>query len=252
LGFPGVPPRRHLPTSPLPTSPSRPVRPRRARRVVPAEDEERWSWWTAPDLNDDGIIVPNGVNLKRFEVQKKESDEEVVIGFIGSILPYHGVDELIMSFAELSKSNPNCRLLIVGDGYSLEDLKELCEGFRISAKVTFTGKVDRSKLGGYLKQMDICVLANTKWYCSPIKLFEYAASGKSIVAPKTAPVQEIFDHKENAYLFEQNKLNEALEELIKNGDLRTKLALNSRKLVESKFQWKTLAQRVIDQMEKQK
>lgn len=194
------------------------------------------------------VIVTNGVDLDKFPILSEKvstSNSEITIGFVGSILPYHGVDNLIDAFANLYNQykDLNLNLLIVGDGMSLNDLKNRAVKLNIENKVTFTGKVDRKDLKNYLSKMDVCVLAKTKWYCSPIKLFEYASSSKAILAPNTEPVSEVFTHGKDAFLVEKQNIEAGLKELIANADLRKSLASESRQLMESSYQWRTLAEK---------
>jgi glycosyltransferase involved in cell wall biosynthesis len=141
------------------------------------------------------VVVPNAI--EKHEIQINESrvatinkqfnlSEVTVLGFVGSIFPYHGVDRLIRGVAKLNYTDIS--ILIVGDGYLIPALKKLANELGISSRVHFTGSVPKEDIYNYISAMDILTLPNTEWYCSPVKLFEYGAFGKTILAVTEAIV----------------------------------------------------------------
>ena len=202
-----------------------------------------------PAIPSSGIVVtPNCVDPAKVKVdhgirkkvlEKYDLKDNKVIGFVGSIFPYHGVDILIEAFNEVYKQNRNTKLLIVGDGLILEDLKSLAHKLEASANIIFTGNVPYSQVFSYIDVMDITVLAATEWYCSPIKLFEYGALGKAIVAPDTQSVKDVMEHDKDGILVKPGKefLAGALLDLINNKTKMESVGISFRNKIENKYTW---------------
>lgn len=174
--------------------------------------------------------------------------EDLVIGFVGSIFPYHGVDRLLDAFAELCLERPalKLKLLMVGDGEILPNLKIRSEELGISGKVIFTGNVPYSEVHAYISCMDICVLANSKWYCSPIKIFEYGALGKAVVSINTVAVRDVMRDGDTGILIDNTlELKSALLRLAENSELRKKLASNWKMRVLKHHTWSAMAREIL-------
>ena len=89
----------------------------------------------------------------------------------------------------------NTVFLIVGQGYMLDSLKKLAVGLDIKEHVIFTGSVDHDEIPNYIAASDICVACfedNDITVCkSPLKVVEYLASGKPIVASLVGEVRNM-------------------------------------------------------------
>ena len=199
------------------------------------------------------VVVPNAI--EKHEIQINESrvatinkqfnlSEVTVLGFVGSIFPYHGVDRLIRGVAKLNYTDIS--ILIVGDGYLIPALKKLANELGISSRVHFTGSVPKEDIYNYISAMDILTLPNTEWYCSPVKLFEYGAFGKTILAVKEAGVSDVMSNEEGL-LFENNDnaFQEALLTSITEVDALEIKAKKFQEKVFAKHNWRANAQKVI-------
>lgn len=171
-----------------------------------------------------------------------------VIGFVGSIFPYHGVDLLIKGFAEVHKQNPQTCLLIVGDGAILQDLKAMASNIGVSDKVIFTGKVPHDQVFDYMAAMDICVMARSNWYGSPVKIFEYGLMKKPVIAPDTAPVRDVMEHYKTGLVIKDNKeeLVTAIHLFLNDRVLAENCADNFHREVMQKYTWQKAAQTIIN------
>jgi glycosyltransferase involved in cell wall biosynthesis len=201
-------------------------------------------------------VIPNAV--ERIETQINESrvaainkqfnlSESTVFGFVGSIFPYHGVERLIRGVSKLSYTD--VVILIVGDGYLIAELKELAQDLGISSRVHFTGPVPKEDVYNYISVMDILTLPNTEWYCSPVKLFEYGAIGKTILAVNKAGVSDVMSN-DDGVLFENNDsaFQDALLTAITDVDALKIKAQNFQQKVLVKHTWRANAQKVLQQI----
>ena len=201
-------------------------------------------------------VIPNAV--ERIETQINESrvaainkqfnlSESTVFGFVGSMFPYHGVERLIRGVSKLSYTD--VVILIVGDGYLITELKKLAHDLGISSRVHFTGPVPKEDVYNYISVMDILTLPNTEWYCSPVKLFEYGAIGKTILAVNKAGVSDVMSN-DDGVLFENNDsaFQDALLTAITDVDALKIKAQNFQQKVLVKHTWRANAQKVLQQI----
>lgn len=190
------------------------------------------------------------LNLDKLEAVKQSlgiSSNDCVVGFVGSMFPYHGVDLLIDAFSKVQAKFPFCKLLIVGDGVILNDLKSQASNLGITEKVLFTGKIPHQNVFEYIAVMNICIMAKSNWYGSPVKLFEYGLMKKPIVAPKTKPVTDVMVDGLDALIIEDkvDNLKNAIEYLIENRENADKIAHSFHQKVLTNYTWEMAAKNII-------
>jgi hypothetical protein len=133
--------------------------------------------------------------------------------------------------------------------YTIPELKKLANELGISSRVHFTSSVPKEDIYNYISAMDILTLPNTEWYCSPVKLFEYGAFGKTILAVNEAGVSDVMSNEEGL-LFENNDsaFQDALLTAITEVDeLKIKAKTFQQKVFEN-HTWRANAQKVIQQI----
>jgi glycosyltransferase involved in cell wall biosynthesis len=129
-----------------------------------------------------------------------------VVGYSGHLYPWKGVDLLLDALAEL----PGVAAVIVGGHPGETDLSRLRDQagrLGLAGRVTFTGMVRPYEVAARLEGADVLVLPNpatavSERYASPLKLFEYLAMGRPVVASDLPAFREVLRHGENALLFE--------------------------------------------------
>jgi glycosyltransferase involved in cell wall biosynthesis len=153
-------------------------------------------------------VVPDGA---RPAVERDEGPEPpaastkvFTIGYAGHLYPWKGVDLVIEAVAAL----PDSRALIVGGHEHEPDLarvKAFAEQLNCASRVTFTGLLPPSQVAARLGECDVLTLPNpasalSNAFTSPLKLFEYMASGRPIVASDLPAIREVLRDGENAVL----------------------------------------------------
>lgn len=202
------------------------------------------------------FVVPNAIDKSEIQITDSRVEEirkrfdftnKKVVGFVGSIFPYHGVDRLIHAVSKLN--NSDVTLLIVGDGYLIPELKEQARALGLNSRVHFTGSVPKEDVYNHIAAMDILTLPNTEWYCSPVKLFEYGACGKPILAVNEAGVSDVMT-TEDGLFFENSDsaFQEALFAAITDVDALKIKAQNFQQKVLVKHTWRANAQKVLHQI----
>jgi alpha-maltose-1-phosphate synthase len=149
-------------------------------------------------------VVLNGVNIELFtkiydnnSIQKRFDLCDVpTVTFVGTFEPWHGVDLLLASFAEVLRNYSGAQLVLIGDGSGREKAVEQASSLRLENKVKFLGRLPQEQVAAVLSVSKIVVAPYPFEYSdivgTPLKLLEYLASGKGIVA-STAPIHEIIE-----------------------------------------------------------
>ncbi|TMQ71552.1 MAG: glycosyltransferase family 4 protein [Candidatus Eisenbacteria bacterium] len=205
-------------------------------------------------------VMPNGVDPDRFEdparlerlpiEARRRLKGAAVIGFLGSLKPWHGVEALIEAFASIHRRRPATHLLIVGDGPLRETLECQVDRLGVSGAVTFSGAIAYDDVPAWLAPMDVTAAPyrdQEGFYFSPIKVFEYLAAGRAVVAGAAGQNAELLRHEETALLVPPGdavRLESAIERLIEDPALRERLARNGREWVRRERTWAGNAARV--------
>lgn len=144
--------------------------------------------------------APVGADLQRFSPeqdgsalrQKYSLQGKTVVLYLGQLHGCQYAGLFIRAAALVSARCPHACFMIVGRGYLLESLKEQAAGLGIAGSVVFTGAVDHASVPEHIAASDICVASfedNDVTACkSPLKIVEYMASGKPIVASRVGEV----------------------------------------------------------------
>lgn len=200
-------------------------------------------------------VIANGVNIERFTSPRdaglKHDKDEITIGFVGTLKPWHGVDLLIHAFAEVHRQRPKTRLMIVGDGPMRESLEHLTQELEIAKAVDWIGSVDAATVPSFVAQFDIAVAPYPKleeFYFSPLKLFEYMASGVPVVASRIGQICEFVDEDVDGLLVDAGdvaQLADALCVLVENPEQRKLLGEKGRAKAVQHFDWSNVLRRIL-------
>ncbi len=179
------------------------------------------------------VVIPNGINQSHFSAapspdvarQRLGWVDGLVLGFTGFVRDWHGVDRVVRWLSTPS-APANARLLVVGDGPARNDIERLAKDLQVSDRVRFTGFVPREQVPAYVAAFDIALQPAVVPYASPLKLFEYLALEKAIVAPMGPNIEEVLCHEQNALLFDgsqQGSLESAMTRLCADPGLRQRI-----------------------------
>jgi len=148
--------------------------------------------------------LPLGIEPKIFESKlSKESairkkyclkGSDFLYIYVGTIAKIRELKTVVKAFKKIVEVNPNAKLLLVGDGDDLQNLKEGVRNWRIDDNVIFTGRAPYWDVPSYIGIADVglSLIYPRKCYyvSSPCKLFEYMALKKPIIANKEIPEHE--------------------------------------------------------------
>lgn len=202
------------------------------------------------------VVLPNAVAEESLSApadgarvrQKLGLESALVVGFVGWFVPWHRLDVLLAQIAGLSAAHADLRLLLVGDGDLKEALRDQAARLGIADRVVFAGAVAHGEMPDFIAAMDVCVVPHSNEYRSPIKLFEYMACGRAVLAPRLEPVELIIRHGENGVLFQPGDaedMGRQLTYLIENPPLRARLGAHARIDVRERYTWTKNAEAVL-------
>lgn len=206
------------------------------------------------------IVQPNAVDTDRFHpgidasgLRKRLGlEQRCVIGYSGSFGLWQGLDVLLSAMLLVTARAECAHFLLIGDGPACAAVKGAVEKHGLWDRVTFTGLVEHNAVQEYLAVCDICVAPYKKptsgqFIHSPIKLFEYMAMGKAIVASNLGQVGELLVNGETAVLVEPDDA-EALAQgvlyLINNPGVRNAMGKSLRDAVQQ-YTWRGSVEKII-------
>jgi glycosyltransferase involved in cell wall biosynthesis len=199
------------------------------------------------------VVIPNGINYERFvadsdrlartaadHLKKLKIEGKLILGFTGFVREWHRLDRVLDVIAK----NPqqNWHLLLVGDGPARASLEEKARELNIVSSLTITGVVARDDMPGWVATFDVALQPDVVEYASPLKLFEYLALSKAILAPNRENIHEILTADQNALLFDVDNAEHfasQLSRLCASDELRRQLGQSAFLTIEDqKLYWR--------------
>ena len=207
-------------------------------------------------------VLPNAVDSSKFKVMNKDNDLEkelgfqnsVVIGYIGSFVDYEGLDLLLEACALLKENHGDAfKLLLVGDGDVMQQLRRTVQFLQLEGHVVFTGRVSHDEVQRYYSLIDIAPIPRKGLrvceLVSPLKPFEAMAAGKVLITSSVQALAEIVDDGKTGLIFEKDNAKDLaakLELVLTDANLRSKIGGNANKWVLENHSWDVISKRVTD------
>jgi len=201
------------------------------------------------------FVIPNAIDPARFHAddcrdfrEKMVLHGRTVIGVVGAFVSWHGIDFLIESLQDLFATRKDLTVLLVGDGPVRAQTVALVKRLGLQTRAVVTGFVPASDVPKYISCMDICVMPDSNEHGSPMKIFEYMAMGKPVVAPKYGPIEEIIRDGNTGILFaprDKTGLRTSIEKLLNDAELRENLGARGKEYVFGNHTWTVNAQRIV-------
>lgn len=196
-------------------------------------------------------IVPLGADFARFQPMPPDPVLMSQLGIVATdcILCYCGsldhnrrMDKLIDAFAFAAQHEDSAKLLVIGEGSALKELKEQVRVLGLGNRVLFTGLVPYGKIPAYLSLATIGLAFISMDACfehqPPTKTVEYLAQGLPVIATRTAGNQVFVQPDVNGVLTLDNPeiFGQAMLDLARDGERRQRLSANARRSVRA-FEW---------------
>lgn len=209
------------------------------------------------------LVAADGVNLEPYRLvrDKKECrqklrlpmDKKLVV-YTGHLYKWKGAEILAQAAAELG---PDTNVVFVGG--TVADIDHFNSLFSKDDKLIVTGHRPHSEIAWYQMAADVLVVPNTQKaeisarYTSPMKLFEYMASNRPIVASDLPSLREVLDERNSLLVAPDDAkgLARGISRLLADEALGRSLAVQARNHVE-RFTWQARSARIIDFMSARK
>ncbi|HME24125.1 MAG TPA: glycosyltransferase family 4 protein [Acetobacteraceae bacterium] len=195
-------------------------------------------------------VVPNGIDPAEFApaTRCEGHNGRVVLGFVGFVRDWHGLDGVIAAMAAAHDAAP-IDLVVVGDGPARAALERQAATLGLADRVRFTGLQAREQVPALVAGFDIALQPRAVEYASPLKIFEYMAAGRAIVAPDQENIREILRDSETALLFDPSRpeaMWQAILRLAGDADLRNRLGVAAgAEIARRDYTWAGNARRVV-------
>ncbi|HLE57681.1 MAG TPA: glycosyltransferase family 4 protein [Rhodothermia bacterium] len=228
-----------------------------ASLIVAVSDQVAARVCSEPHIEAKTIVVPNGVDVDRFKprARPRESGESFTIGFVGTLKPWHGLDDLLQAFKSIADHDPSVRLLIVGDGPERNRTEQTLDAIGLRSRATLTGSVAHEHVPEWVASMDVAVApypSSATCYFSPLKLYEYMACAVPVVASDTGQISDTITNEVDGLLYEPgdaNGLARAILAVKESPSLAARLGAAGRECVVSKHTWSASLDRVLASIE---
>ena len=198
-------------------------------------------------------VLQNSVDMTRFNANRGElnkrrelgiPDTAIVFGFVGSIEPYEGTDDLVRAFKQCLEVDIDAYLLIVGDGSYARQLNDLAASLDMADRIRFPGRVPFADVLPYCKSCDVFVYPRKRLSVTELvpalKPLEAMALGKPVILTQVRAMVELVGGDQNAEICEPDDhlaLSKAIIKLAQNPNLRAKLGENGKAFVRENRNW---------------
>ena len=172
----------------------------------------------------------------------------VVVGFVGTMNRWQGIPSFQGVIRSVLEQCPDVSFLFVGDGEFRPALEAFCRDNGHADRVVFAGRQPHAQVPRFVAAMDIAVLLNSNSYGSPMKIFEYWAMGKAVVAPSVQPVLEVLQEGRTGLLIEPGNVEQMaarIVQLARDAGLRQRLGRAGRDYVVANHTWRDNAEQIV-------
>jgi glycosyltransferase involved in cell wall biosynthesis len=179
-------------------------------------------------------------DFKEVEGKNNKKNNKKIILYVGKVMEEKGIEVLIRSVKKLLKYDKNWKLIVIGVGRALNEMKKLTHELGLDQYVEFLGHVQHHYIFKYYSIADVVVIPSTVPETFSIALLEAHLSKKITICSKTGALEERIKDGENGFLVEPNNSDElakkiyfVLKNYAKLKFIEEKAYLNAKKLYSS-------------------
>jgi glycosyltransferase involved in cell wall biosynthesis len=169
----------------------------------------------------------------------------VVLGFLGSLYGYEGLDLLVSAMPRLLEERPDARLLLVGGGPEEANLRHQVAVMGLEGKVHMIGRVPHADVARYYSIVDLLVFPRKSTrlteLVTPLKPLEAMAQGRLILASNVGGHRELIDDEKTGFMFEPDSpdaIVRRVSEVLDRIDACVTVVRQGRQLVEHERNWR--------------
>ncbi|HEX2951989.1 MAG TPA: glycosyltransferase family 4 protein [Armatimonadota bacterium] len=199
-------------------------------------------------------VIPNGVDVQLFTPAPRHRDaaEPLTLLYIGTLAPWQGLDILLKAMHLLTPHHALSLRIVSPDSRKWQrPIAKLIHKLALEERVEILPACPHEMMPAVIQQADICVAPlapterNIRQGCHPLKVLEYLACGKPIIAADLPVVREILTPEHDAILCRVDKpshLAESLLRLAEDATLRQRLGEQAACTARERFGWERAQQ----------
>lgn len=207
------------------------------------------------------VVIRNGAETPPLPAPAAVSAKQAELGlagrpvavFVGGFYPWHGLDTLVNAWRQVVDALPESVLLLVGDGQTRPATAQKVADAGLQRNVIFTGTAPHRTVPIYLALADVAVapyprLSAEFWGC-PMKLFEYMAAGKALVASRAGDIGLVVEEGKTGLLVEPGNAPEtarAILTVLRNPALGERMGEEARRTIQRQYTWASYARQLHD------
>jgi len=181
------------------------------------------------------------VDLRKFRPKKRKRGKEKTIGYIGRMDPMKGVDIFIRSLPKILENTKNTKVVMIGSGPLLGDMKKLVKDLGIESKVEFMGQVPHNEIPKHMNMFDCLVFTDIRSFNNrdlmSLTHCEAMACGTLMVnsaKPREEWNAQTWIELENP---DPEEISKKVIDALKNPGKYSKIRKNARKVAVKHFNW---------------
>lgn len=186
-------------------------------------------------------VIPTGIDIDKFKItpsmkkniqtiknKYKIKDTDFIIGSVGRIAPEKSFDKLLYNIKDMIKVNTNIKVLLVGDGPDLDNLKELTKKLKLENYVIFTDKIDYDLVPTYFNIFNV-VVSFSKTETQGLTIIEGLAASKPTLCIEDDSFKAMIEPNYNGFLFKDNtEFKDYIFKLMNDQKLYKDMSTNAR------------------------
>lgn len=203
----------------------------------------------------DIYIVPTGIDLRKFQISLSEKEKEKILkslgienneklmAYVGRIAEEKNIEEVITLFAETLKKVPDAKLLIVGGGPYLKNLRNTAKELGIEGSVYFSGMVKPEEVYKYYKIAKVFATASTS-ETQGLTYIEALSCGCPVLCRYDKCVEGLIVNDRNGFAYnEESEFVKYAEQMLTNNEMRDRLAKEAREKADE-YSCRTFGKRI--------
>ena len=186
-------------------------------------------------------VIPTGIDIDKFKItpsmkkniqtiknKYKIKDTDFIIGSVGRIAPEKSFDKLLYNIKDMIKVNTNIKVLLVGGGPDLDNLKELTKKLNLENYVIFTDKIDYDLVPTYFNIFNV-VVSFSKTETQGLTIIEGLAASKPTLCIEDDSFRAMIEPNYNGYLFKNDtEFKDYIFKLMNDQKLYKDMSTNAR------------------------
>ena len=203
-------------------------------------------------------VVSNYVNTKTYIVYKKyemilkKYAQFKTITYVGGFDIHRGLESFIRSIPIINKQIKNLKIILLGTGSNLNEIKSLAKELNVIRNISFEGWQSPDVVSTYIQASDICIIPHLKTGHTdntiPHKLFQYMFLKKPVLASNCIPIERIINEVKCGLIYKSNDSDDLAQKAIElfNHSEINKMGENGYNAVITKYNWSETSKNLID------